>query len=151
MDDLKGKEALYGAHVDPNELMLEIKRGKYFMGRLQVSRFNIEEAVVKINGITNDLLVKGKNNLNRGLNMDTVAVEVLPANQWIEKGTRSEAIVTDILEKEEPEDVNKDSDSEDEEAEEKLNLVERINQSEKQPIARVVGIVQGKFIVWNRT
>lgn len=114
------------------------------MGKLQVSRFDITEATVKINGITNDVMVKGKFHMNRGLNMDTVAVEILPESEWIEKGTRADAIVTDLLEKEEPEDVAKGNESEDEEEnKEQLTIVQKIEQSDKQPMAKVVGVVQG--------
>ena len=142
--DLKPQKAIYETHVDPSILLLEIKKGSYFMGKLQVSRFDITEATVKINGITNDVMVKGKFHMNRGLNMDTVAVEILPESEWIEKGTRADAIVTDLLEKEEPEDVAKGNESEDEEEnKEQLTIVQKIEQSDKQPMAKVVGVVQG--------
>jgi exosome complex exonuclease DIS3/RRP44 len=139
--ELKCSVPLYLPHIDPNSLLLEIKKGKYFMGRVQTSRFDINEATIKINGITNDIIVKGKTNMNRGLNMDTVAIEILDENEWIEKGLRSDAIVTDILEKEDVEDVKSDSDSE--ENEQILNIVEKINYSDKQPMGRIVGVVQG--------
>lgn len=133
---------MFPSHIDPSSLLLEIKKGKYFMGYLQVSRFDITEATVKIKGVNNDVLIKGKINLNRGLNMDTVAVEILPESEWIEKGMNTEAIVTDILEKEQVEEIKQESDNESEN-EEVLNIVERINQSDKQPMGRVVGVVQG--------
>ena len=138
-----GTDSIFPPHVDSNSLLLEIKQGKYLMGRLQVSRFNIEEATVHINGITNDVLIKGKENMNRGLNMDIVAVQLLPENEWIEKGIRSEAIVTDVLEKVVNENVEEDEEKDDE----FLNLAERLNNSEKQPTAKVVGIVQGIWFV----
>lgn len=145
--DVKPQKAIYETHVDPSILLLEIKKGSYFMGKLQVSRFDITEATVKINGITNDVMVKGKFHMNRGLNMDTVAVEILPESEWIEKGTRADAIVTDLLEKEEPEDVAKGNESEDEEEnKEQLTIVQKIEQSDKQPMAKVVGVVQGMWI-----
>lgn len=69
-------------------------------GRLQVSRFDINEATVLINGVHNDVLIRGKQMLNRGLSMDTVIVQILPESQWLDKSnTTTEAIVTDILEK----------------------------------------------------
>lgn len=141
LTNLKCSVPLYPSHVDSNALMLEIKKGKYFMGRVQTSRFDLNEATIKINGITNDVMVKGKINLNRGLNMDTVAIEILDESEWAEKGHRSDAIVTDILEKEFVEDDKSESDSE--ENEEILNIVEKINLSDKQPMGRVVGVVQG--------
>lgn len=142
IEELKPTKQLFGDHIDSSSILLQIKQGKYFMGRLQVSRFDINEATIKINGITNDLLVRGKENLNRGLNMDICAIEVLPESEWIEKGNRSEAIVTDILEKEVPEDYKSDSSSEEEESK-NTKLCTKINLSQKQPMGRIVGIVQG--------
>jgi len=143
MEELNCEKALFEPHLDPSSLLLEIKQGNYFMGRLQVSRFDIHEATVKINGIANDIIVKGKFNLNRGLNMDTVAIQILPESEWTDKSIRTDGIVTDLLEKEGPEDF-KSPDEESEEEDEKMqNIVEKINQSDKQPMGKVVGVVQG--------
>ena len=156
LEELKSDQSLYEPHKKLEEVLLN--KGKYwsilifidkqetknyFTGRLQVSRFDITEATVKINGVYNDVMVKGKQELNRGLNMDTVIVEILPETQWIEKGISTDAIVTDILEKDETK-VEIEG-KEDELNQKELNIIQRINESEKQPMARVIGIVKRMY------
>ena len=73
--------------------------------------------------------------------MDMVAIELLPETEWIAKGIRSEAVVTDILEK-----AAEEHEDEGEKDEELMTIVEKINSSDKQPTAKVVGVVQGRRV-----
>ena len=73
----------YREHLELSELLLGIKKGRFFQGRLMVSRLTLEEATVSVSGLKQDLLIQSLEHQNRALNADIVAVEVLPKAQWI--------------------------------------------------------------------
>lgn len=55
-------------------MVLGIREGKFFKGRLNVSRVNLEEATVTVEGLTDDIVVMGMRNQNRALNGDIVCL-----------------------------------------------------------------------------
>ena len=65
---------MYDEHLTFDEMVLGIREGKFFKGRLNVSRVNIEEATVTVEGLNDELLVLGARNLNRALNGDIVCL-----------------------------------------------------------------------------
>lgn len=56
--------------------------GKLRQGSLKTSRNNFLEANVLVEGMERAILIQGRLNINRALNDDTVAVELLPEDQW---------------------------------------------------------------------
>lgn len=56
--------------------------GKLRQGCLKTSRNNFLEANVLVEGMERAVLIQGRLNINRALNDDTVAVELLPEDQW---------------------------------------------------------------------
>ena len=64
-------------------MLLGIKEGRYFQGRLNVSRLTLDEATVNVSGLKQELLVQSLVDQNRALNGDIVAIEVLPKAKWI--------------------------------------------------------------------
>ena len=58
-------------------MVLGIREGKFFKGRLNVSRVNLEEATVTVEGLTDDIVVMGMRNQNRALNGDIVCLLIL--------------------------------------------------------------------------
>lgn len=56
--------------------------GKLRQGCLKTSRNNFLEANVLVEGMEQAVLIQGRLNINRALNDDTVAVELLPKDQW---------------------------------------------------------------------
>ena len=53
---------------------------------------------ITIQGLDNDILVRGNRNLNQSLNLDEVIVELLPIDQWrplINKKTRKKSQLND--------------------------------------------------------
>ena len=70
-------ESLYDDHQSFDEMVLGIREGKFFKGRLNVSRVNLEEATVTVEGLTDDIVVMGMRNQNRALNGDIVCLLIL--------------------------------------------------------------------------
>ena len=83
MAEADGTILNYREHLELSEMLLGIKEGRYFQGRLMVSRLTLDEANVSVSGLWQDLLIQSLENQNRALNADIVAVEVLPKSQWI--------------------------------------------------------------------
>lgn len=62
-----------------------IKSGKYFYGRLMMSRIVPDEGTVAVSHLDRPLVIKGKEKINRAINADMVCLEILPENDWIEE------------------------------------------------------------------
>lgn len=63
-------------------MVLGIKQGRYFYGRLMMSRIAADEGSVAVPQLHQPLLVKGPKSLNRAINADMVCLEVLPESEW---------------------------------------------------------------------
>lgn len=99
MIDLSKSEPLFEDHLSFDEMVIGIREGKYFKGRLNVSRVNIEEATVSIEELNEDVVVLGMKNQNRALNGDIICLQILPEKEWISHFKESEPInVVDKLE-----------------------------------------------------
>lgn len=48
----------YTEHLELSELLIGIKEGRFFQGRLNVSRLSIDEASVNVSGLNQDLLIQ---------------------------------------------------------------------------------------------
>ena len=48
---------IYKDHAELSEMLLGIKEGRYFQGRLNVSRLTLDEATVNVAGLKQELLI----------------------------------------------------------------------------------------------
>ncbi|KAG2491107.1 hypothetical protein HYH03_010551 [Edaphochlamys debaryana] len=76
------RKKLYDEHLPYSELMKGIKEGRFHQGSLRVSRFNPFEGWVGSEGVGEDIMVSGRTDMNRAIDGDVVAVELLPEAQW---------------------------------------------------------------------
>uniref|UniRef100_A0A0R3RRV1 Protein DIS3 homolog n=1 Tax=Elaeophora elaphi TaxID=1147741 RepID=A0A0R3RRV1_9BILA len=109
-----------------------IRNGKFKKATFQVSRENYMEAHVHVDE-GNTWFIQGRINMNRAVNGDIVAVELLPESEW----TCPQKVIRlrDVEEIEMKDAVDKEDDKD--EVELKMPQME-----EKVPSARVVGIVK---------
>lgn len=80
----------YDEHLNPQMLAAGTKSGQYLQGVLRVSPYNPFEGTVSIDqpGVPHQsILIHGRMHMNRGINGDTVAVEMLPASEWTSTAT----------------------------------------------------------------
>lgn len=70
MLDLSKSEPIFEDHQSFEEMIFGIREGRFFKGRLHISREDPNEAIVMVDGLINDLLIIGMKNQNRGLNGD---------------------------------------------------------------------------------
>jgi len=127
----------YEEHLTQLQITNGIKNGKLCHGSLNISGHNYLEATVmgNVDGVLQNVYIVGRKNMNRSIQGDTVAVEILPKSEW--KKTASVAI----------------EEEEDEDAESKIeqqngNNSDQMDTDEALPImptGKVVGIIRKKW------
>jgi exosome complex exonuclease DIS3/RRP44 len=73
---------LFAEHLALSALTRGLKEGRLHQGALRVSRFNPHEGFVGCDAVGADVLISGREDMNRALDGDIVAVELLPEAQW---------------------------------------------------------------------
>ncbi|XP_001601829.1 exosome complex exonuclease RRP44 [Nasonia vitripennis] len=131
--DGEGREPLFPCHLSPSQLHEGIKNGKFLQGTFLASRENFLEGSVNCESIEKFVLVQGREGLNRAVDGDTVAIELLPEDQW---SAPSDIILQDETE-DDPGDVLDD--------EKILTENKTVAPAEKTPTGRIVGIIRRKW------
>ncbi|KAI2807416.1 exosome catalytic subunit dis3 [Blomia tropicalis] len=82
--ETKNKTYLYEEHVSLHEVQAQIKSGTMFRGKLRTSPYNYLEANVTINRNNEEVnvVIQGRENINRAVNEDIVAIKLLPKSEW---------------------------------------------------------------------
>jgi exosome complex exonuclease DIS3/RRP44 len=124
---------LYEEHLPLSQIQTGIKSGKYFQSKFRTNPNNYLEATVNIALNKEDLivLIPGRDNINRAVNEDIVAVELLPESEW-----KSKSDVVLLIDEE----VEDDGDEKD--SKEVINFLKKKNETVKRPTAKVVGIIK---------
>ncbi|KYM94946.1 Exosome complex exonuclease RRP44 [Cyphomyrmex costatus] len=130
--NIQGPE-LFPCHLPPTEMHNGILSGKLLQGMFMASRENFLEGNVNVEGKEKPIFVQGRAHLNRAVDGDVVAVEMLPDDQW---SSPSEI----VLEDEESTDI--DDDAEDEKV---LRKQSSSKMQEKIPTGKIVGIIRRKW------
>ena len=143
--DARAQEALFAEYYSVSKMMTGVKSGTLHRGIFNVSPYNYLEGSIHVPAFDKNLLVLGRENINRAVQGDVVVVEVLPKDQWKEPSTK-------IIEEET---MNRDENADAEEGEavvterEKKALQEEVkkvhsksSEERPQPTARVVGVVK---------
>lgn len=71
-------------HKPMSEITAGLQRGVLHQGKLRVSRYNHTEAFVGSESLGDEVLIQGTLDMNRAVDGDIVAVELLPREQWRE-------------------------------------------------------------------
>ena len=143
--DAKAAENLYQEYFSVSKMLTGVKNGTLHQGIFNVSPYNYLEGSIHVPAFDKNLLVLGRENINRAVQGDVVVIEILPKEQWKEPSTK-------IIEEET---MNKDenADAEDGEAvvtererralqEEVKKVHSKSSEGRPQPTAKVVGVVK---------
>ncbi|GKA62545.1 exosome complex exonuclease RRP44 homolog A [Tanacetum coccineum] len=76
------KKVIYTEHKPMSEITSGMRCGIYHQGKLRVNRYNPFEAYVGSESIGDEIIIFGRENMNRAFDGDVVAVELLPQDQW---------------------------------------------------------------------
>ncbi|KAK7873514.1 hypothetical protein R5R35_008776 [Gryllus longicercus] len=130
--DGNAREYLFPPHLPPSLIHDGIKSGKLLQGTFYASRENFLEGHVNVEGQEKMILLQGHAGLNRAVDGDSVAIELLPEDQW---SSPSDIVLQD--EEDDPGDILDDRT-------EALSA-SRAASSERIPTGRVVGIIRRKW------
>ncbi|XP_029642031.1 exosome complex exonuclease RRP44 [Octopus sinensis] len=120
---------LFPEHLSYSEIQKGIKLGKYKQGKFQASRENYLEGRVSVIGADEMVLVVGRENLNRAVNEDIVALEILPEDEWTCPSSIIMENTADEKKEEEVEDEIKKS-------------INKVPKEKRQTTGRIVGIIR---------
>ncbi|ORX46323.1 RNB-domain-containing protein [Hesseltinella vesiculosa] len=126
----KKEDIMYEQHLSPTQIQHGIKKGTLFQASLQVSTHNIHEATVsgEVDGEARTIYVLGRKHMNRSIQGDIVALQLLPASEW--KRSASMAM--------------EDSDDEEAGVGDGTDMTS-VQDGPGEPTAKVVGIVRKKW------
>lgn len=129
------KTVLFPPHLSTMTIHAGIKEGRFLQGTFFASRDNYLEGSVNVESFEKFVLVQGRESLNRAVDGDIVAIELLPDDQW---SAPSEIILQDELD--DPGDV-----LDEENALMPKQAQATAPQAERTPTGRIVGIIRRKW------
>ncbi|KAF5828225.1 hypothetical protein DUNSADRAFT_18006 [Dunaliella salina] len=146
------RKRIYEEHKTFSEVQAGIREGRFHQGALRVNRYNPYEGYVGSDSVGQDILLAGRSHMNRAMDGDIVAVELLPESEW--RGPSSKLPGqgkatgggSDAAEEEgnEEEDVGAGAEPEVFQVgppDDPSVLAQRAGEEAKQPTGRVVGII----------
>lgn len=134
--DSKNSDFRYDNHLSTKEIMLGINSNSLHQGSINISSHNCFEGTMlaKLNGADSQIHIIGRENLNRAVHGDTVAIKIFPKSEWI-SGLDSSTLIDD--------DEN-DSNSETEKVDnnKKDTKKPKVKDEFLKPTGKVVGIIR---------
>lgn len=121
-------------HFSTEQIMQGLKDGKYLQGTFRCSQDNFLEGYVTVDGYDEPIMLQGRSGLNRSVDGDVVAIELLKKEDWV---APSDIILEDESNVEGVEEVlEKEKELMDLSDKQKVNV---------KPTGQVVGIVRRKW------
>ncbi|TVU48520.1 hypothetical protein EJB05_08158 [Eragrostis curvula] len=140
------KKVIYSEHKPMSEITSGLRCGIYHQGKLRVNRYNPFEAYVGSESIGDEIVIRGRSNMNRAFDGDIVAVELLPQDQWHE----SKSFIAEDDEDDDDEDVRLVPSSADDAPRNTSSTQSTVGSSassvSSRPMGRIVGIIKRN---WN--
>lgn len=81
-DNKKKRKKVYKEHLSFSAVHSGIKAGRLHQGTIRVSQYSPFEGYVTLFDKDQNVLIKGREDMNRAFDGDTVAIELLPKEQW---------------------------------------------------------------------
>ncbi|SPC62819.1 probable DIS3 3`-5` exoribonuclease required for 3` end formation of 5.8S rRNA [Ustilago sp. UG-2017b] len=142
------RAVLYPEHLAQNQVTAGIKSGQLLQGFFNANPYNYLEATVRSGQLTRPILLVGREAMNRAVDGDVVAVQMLPKDQW--KAATEEVIDADAALKDDDAERGDGQGAADDDIEARLARKEaadaeanaRSSRGEPQPTGKVVGIVR---------
>ena len=142
-------------------LLAGVKAGELHQGHFNANQYNYLEGSVQVPAFTKPVLLIGRENMNRAVNGDVVVIEVFDKKEW--KAPADEVVDQDgkrvlifllrihvsgtsiaTLKNDDAEDSGEEGEEENDEVlvKESRHIQSEKRTSEKQPTARIVGIIK---------
>ncbi|KAJ3529635.1 hypothetical protein NM688_g7830 [Phlebia brevispora] len=138
------RHALYPEKYLPMaELLAGVKSGQLHQGHFNANQYNYLEGNVPVSAFDKPVLLIGRENMNRAVQGDVVAVEVFPESEW--KAPADEVIDQEAtLKNDDAEEAEEEEGAEEVVAERKAlqEETQKRQAAERQPTGRIVGIIK---------
>nr|XP_027199748.1 exosome complex exonuclease RRP44-like [Dermatophagoides pteronyssinus] len=94
---MKKTDFLYDEHLPLHKVLQQIKSGHLHKGCYHSNRYNFLQGTVTvmINNEEMNIHIDGRSNINRAINEDIVAVEILPESEW--KSSTTDTVLNEEL------------------------------------------------------
>jgi len=135
--DKRKRKQFYPEYKSDGEIAEGLKSGKYHQGIFYVNRSNLMEGYVSVEGYDEDILIQGREHINRVITGDTVVIEILPKEEW---KTPSKLIVQSTTAKSATDTTAKSNDAAGADA--SAPEVFQDQGEEPRPSGRVVGVIK---------
>ncbi|PWN27938.1 putative DIS3 3`-5` exoribonuclease required for 3` end formation of 5.8S rRNA [Jaminaea rosea] len=143
----KGSGILYPEHLPVGQATAAIKGGLLHQGYFNASAFNFLEATVKVPRYDKPVILIGRDSMNRAIDGDVVAIEMLPEQEW--KASADDVLDADSALKNDDAEGEGEGEEDNEavdDAEAKLDKKEKkeatSSRGERQPTGKVVSIIR---------
>ncbi|KAG9019626.1 exosome catalytic subunit dis3, partial [Tulasnella sp. 427] len=140
---------IYSEHLSVSSSKAGVASGHFHQGHFNASKYNYLEGTVNVPAFSKPVLLVGRENMNRAVDGDIVAVEVYPQSEW---RTETDEVLDQeaTLKDDDPEDSDAEDDHDEETSEKKAihrespdtKLDPRKGPSEPQPTGKIVGIIR---------
>ncbi|OSX58629.1 hypothetical protein POSPLADRAFT_1049371 [Postia placenta MAD-698-R-SB12] len=137
------RQVLYPDYLPSSTLLAGIKSGQLHQGHFNANQYNYLEGNVPVSGFDKPILLIGRENMNRAVQGDIVAVEVFDEKEW--KAPADEVVDQETtLKNDDAEESEEESDDEEVLAERHVlqSKLAKMQASARQPTGRVVGIIK---------
>ncbi|KAF7800188.1 hypothetical protein EIP86_011435 [Pleurotus ostreatoroseus] len=136
------RQALYPEYLPMSALLAGVKDGQLHQGHFNANEYNYLEGSVPVAGLDKPVLLVGRENMNRAVQGDIVAVEVFPESEW--KAPADEVVDQEATLKNDDAEEADDEEGVTEVAEERkvISESEKRRAAERQPTGRIVGIIK---------
>jgi exosome complex exonuclease DIS3/RRP44 len=134
-EDLDNKKFCYDEHLTPIQISAGLTAGTLYQGTMAINPHNFLQGSIfaNIDGEERTVTIHGRLNLNRAINGDIVAVQLLPKEEW-----KAAILDQSVLEEEDVEEEQEDQsmaiDTPEQDIDEESSVV--------QPVGKVVGIIK---------
>lgn len=140
------RAVLYAEHLPTTALLAGVNAGQLHQGHFNANSYNYLEGTVLVPTFTKPVLLVGRENMNRAVHGDVVAVEVFPKSEWKSPGDEvvdaESMLKNDDVESGDENDENDTNDTLLQARESRAVRESAQAPTEKQPTGRVVGIVK---------
>ena len=83
-----GGGKIFAEHFSSSQMAAGIKGGTLHQGSLRTGRFSPWEGYVGSDAVGGDIMIVGRTDMNRAMDGDVVAVELLPESEWRRPGNK---------------------------------------------------------------
>ncbi|KRX06611.1 Nucleic acid-binding, OB-fold [Pseudocohnilembus persalinus] len=140
--EIEGQEEnnIFEPHLPIEKINEEVRKGNLFQDKMFLDRTNTSEGKIRVKKFDFEIMIIGKQNLNRCLSGDIVAVQILPESEWVQQIELGNIIEED--EQDYQQNENQLEGIKEQKNEELRKLVTKIQEQKLVPTGKVVGITK---------